>query len=183
MILEVTKLLLNQTWSEKLLRKNVTGSKLKKFTLAMIQGNWTLCTTILTLCFASILLGIYSTKRAVPLVQSLDDICDNKDIQIGGWNALNELNKSGYSHYFTMLKNRLITEKNCRDDIYENFILCDDIVSGVERGKVVILARSKLARKLKRLSNFIVLKEKYVQTYQVYTLSKKFLYEAEIGWG
>src|SRR5437868_15215762 len=43
---------------------------------------WILSATILTKCFTSLLLGIYSTQKSVPLVDSIDDIIANKELQI-----------------------------------------------------------------------------------------------------
>src|SRR5882757_8295505 len=49
---------------------NTKYAKLSHNSLFML---WILSASILTKCFSSVLLGIYSTQKSVPLVDSLDD--------------------------------------------------------------------------------------------------------------
>ena len=67
---------------------------------------------VLTHCFSSILLGIYSTQKTVPLVQSLEDIINNNnnELIIIGYIAKKKLEQFNHDQ-FEILEKRFVTKK------------------------------------------------------------------------
>ena len=86
--------------------------------LDFLVSIWILCTFILSLSFVSILLGIFSSQKCVPLVQSLDDIMDNKQLSVCGWNSLAQLK---YSHpdQFKLLESRCSIDELTKAPFYK----------------------------------------------------------------
>ena len=62
-----------------------------KNTLDLILIMWISMSCILYYWFTSELLTIYSTKQNIPLVQSLEDICNKKELLVAGMTSLNDL--------------------------------------------------------------------------------------------
>ena len=149
---------------------------------------WILSASILTKCFTSILLGIYSTQKPYPLVYTLQDIIDNKDIKIGGRHALNKLSLYN-KDYYDLLDKRFITGKTY--NLPENFInsnvifLNRNLIQDLLDGKVVMFYDSEYMDRVRNIyvkhwQLFSVSESKYMQMYMSYTMSRNIIFQKDI---
>ena len=151
---------------------------------------WTLCANILTKSFLSILLGIYSTQKSYPLVQSLEDICDNKQLFVGNWIVLNESQLLD-ENCLKSIRNRRITKDpypkvvDINEYVDKEPVQMTDpyILADILRGKLVFLLPTRKVEEvlsLKNKDNFIVAKNKYNQVYRINSLDKNFKFKSQI---
>ena len=144
-----------------------------KNNLDIILLIWIVMSCFLSLWFTSELLTLYSTKRAVPLVQSLKDIVIRDNLLIGGIHPINDL--AAYDHKLSKtLLTHLYTKKDYppkdaemknideHSEPYTNQIY-HEIMRDITRGRIVYLYDTdtinyvfSLSRRMYSLYSFIL---------------------------
>ena len=141
---------------------------------------WLNGSSFITKCYLSLLLVIYSTQKFIPLVNSLKDVCDNNQLLIGGFGALNATDLLSEVCYQSMIT-RLISFKNYAKE--ENEFIDDwngnqplwvgEVRQDIIRGNAVFLTHSRLAQELLLVGrNFYLSDEKYGHQYLVNQIDK-----------
>ena len=183
---QIVRTLTEQSIIEFSLNDGFNTSRRSQLYLFLIP--WLLSASILTKCFVSILLVIYSTQKTIPLVNSLHDICDNKHLVIGGWNSLKHATFLSDECYYDLMTRRICKE-NYPGQIVEDWDSQDPIdhdtpgvLDDISQGKLVFLLGSKLAKNTVNMrgEKFILAEEKYYQVYLGNSVNKKFMNAREI---
>jgi hypothetical protein len=148
---------------------------------------WLNGSSFLTKCFLSILLVIYSTQKSVPFVESLEEVCDNNQILIGGFDELNST-KLLSEKCRKSIKNRLISSKNYPSK-YQDItdwkskvpIIMEEVRRDIKSGKVVFFTSSRLAHEMSLLNNrFYISPRKYIHQYIVHQIDINHRYSRQI---
>ena len=166
-------------------------------TLNIILLSWIIMSCILSLWFTSEMLTIYSTKRSIPLVQSLEDICKQKELQVAGMTSLtdlavfneelaNTLKKHLYTKKDYPPKNEEMEKLDIHSEDYFGSIF-KDVMKDVSKGRIVFLSDSDHINHAYKLTrsyyNLIIAKNKYLPSYYANFISRYYPYRAEIKVG
>lgn len=156
----------------------------------LLLFNWILTISVLTKCFVSVLLGIYSTKTFVPLVNTLDDVFDKNGIRIAIVNMSNVIHE--YNEIQQSIDHKSI-ERHKQEfaDITANewrdysFVLKDSFVKEVMSGKVVVIMETKLMNSLglmltQRYKRLAVIDNKYLPMYSTVAIDGQHVYYRNI---
>ena len=177
---------------------HLINRKLNNFsnnTLDIVILVWIVMSCILSLWFTSEMLTIYSTKRNIPLVQSLENICNKEELLVAGMVSLNDLAVYDKNladklktHLYTKKdyppKNVRMTEINDpHNGFYINSII-KDILLDAAKGRIVLLADTDYINNAFKYTrsyyNLIIAKNKYLPTYYANFISRYYPYRTEI---
>ena len=125
---------------------------LTKYKNAIIITIWLLSATILTACFESKLLGIYSSQKSIPMFNTLQDIIDNKDLKICCIGSLDPINGSDV---YKKLESRTIPRPkvpgfNLKTASFVAISISEHYVADVVRGDTVLMLDTILSSMIDR---------------------------------
>ena len=171
---QVFKKLTNQT-----IVNNGHIIKEQKNSTNLILIAWIFGSGILTHCFVSLLLGIYSTQKAVPLVQTFEDVLDNRELLIFDPTLMRELkifNPDMHKH----LINRLVSK--------ENHLFNPEMMKNLIDKKVILMFNSVSVEAFYRIHKsikeyFMTSSKKYYPVNEVIYLDGKHPFQRQIRQG
>ena len=136
---------------------------------------------VLNKCFTSILLNTYFNVKTTPVVQSLEDIVERKDLPISGVVQYLMLFKKNFNN---LNVDSLIKRIEKDDDNFPNPIISHKIAEKVIKSRSVLIA-SSFQREMFLIQNKyyhdkIVIANKYFQQIMVYHVKKQQPFSSEI---
>ena len=133
----------------------------RRKTMIMLIYTWILCSTILTFCFTSVLLNVYTIKIPSITVKNLEEIVKKPRLLVAGYTALLPL-RSNRPDIFHALKDRVANYHNkLKMDLYNERVLPENLklVHDIVQRKAVVLVPTFTVDMFKRFHRNSNLKE------------------------
>jgi len=131
----------------------------------MLVSIWIISSTIIVNCFASLLLNTYFHIKSVPLIDSIEDLVNNKQIMIHSHNITLEYIKKINTIKLTENDIDELINRKMESDKILNILIerdRDDIVVDIVNGKSVLMSDSISVKQL--FQRYICVQDKIVST-------------------
>ena len=166
------------------MRNNETIKPQHRKTIITLLFVWLLCTTILSQCFTSVLLKVYTIKKPSLTVQTLEEIINNPNLLVAGYIGLKQL-EPYRPDIFHALEERVLNYHDRLNISLDNRMsltnegLVKDII---ERKSVAIIHTfgTDLLKLFYPESNLMESEQKYTQLFRYSLVSKNFFKNKEI---
>ena len=139
---------------------------------------WLICSSILSKCFTSVLLNVYTIKIPSLTVQTLQDIVNNPQLSIAGYAGLKELEHFKPDIYKQLEKRLLDYHKRLGIDLYDIKAMSDRQLQRdlIARKSVVFLGTfaTQMLKLKYRESNLMESEEKFSLLFKYSMVSKLF---------
>ena len=168
------------TQSSKLVTQmNLKLNNMLKFVTFLLILIWIISSVIVVKAFTGNLLKSYFNVKSVPIVNSLDDIYNNKELIL--YSELNSIRKLNNSYGFDSNKVQDLLNRSIIDNIQSN--QPSQFLSRVINGKIVILRNSLIIEQITEVWKkwqklFTVLQNKYLNSLANFFVKKHINYSS-----